>query len=141
MWSVRCRSLTAFCTLMFSLSPFSPITCCFSFFPRNSTQLVSALRLLVIPFNGAGLTYGSLVCADSLWHVRPALKDPWAFNLSLLAIRSPLIHSTANFKWLPLVQAENSRLISWHRDPAAVDFWNGRHLPDGTLTPLSSLSS
>ena len=39
------------------------------------SQLVTCIRRLVIPFNGTGLTYGSLVCASSLWHPRPALKD------------------------------------------------------------------
>ena len=74
-------------------------------------QLVTAIRRLVIPFNGSGLTYGSLVCANSLWHTRPALKDPWAFNLSLLAARSPLINSTANFNTLPLIHVNRSMLI------------------------------
>src|SRR3954471_20888252 len=105
------------------------------------TQLVTAIRHLVIPFNGSGLTYGSLVCASSLWHVRPALKDLWAFNVSLLAVRSPLIRTTANFNNLPLVRIRYTRLISKYRDAAAVNFWNGRHLPDGTLTPLPNVSS
>src|SRR6185312_13986017 len=94
-----------------------------------------------IPYNGAGLTYGSLVCAGSLWHVRPALKDLWAFNVSLLAVRSPYIRTTVNYNSLPYVHIKHSRFISEHRDAAAIDFWLGRHLPDGTLTPLSSSSA
>jgi ribonuclease HI/exonuclease III len=104
-------------------------------------QLVTAIRRLVIPFNGAGLTYGTLVCAGSLWHVRPALKDPWAFNVSLLAVRSPYLQTTVNYNSLPHVRVKHSRFISDHRDAAAIDFWLGRHLPDGTLTPLSSATS
>src|SRR5947209_4596910 len=114
----------------------------FFLLPREYyTQLVTCIRRLVIPFNGAGLTYGSLVCASSLWHTRPALKDLLAFNVSLLAVRSPLIHSTANFNSLPLIRVNYTKFISDYRDAAAVDFWNGRHLPDGTLTPLSSVTS
>src|SRR5262249_54830581 len=103
--------------------------------------LTAAIRRLVIPFNGTAFTHETLVCASSLWHVRPALKDLWAFNVSLLAARSPLIHSTVNFDSLPLVKINHSKFIADHRDAAAVDFWNGRHLPDGTLTPLPKVSS
>jgi len=60
------------------------------FFQKNTTQLVTAIRRLVIPFHGAGFSYISMVCAGSLWHVRPVLKDPWAFNVSLLAVSLPL---------------------------------------------------
>src|SRR5579872_5572122 len=86
-------------------------------------QLVTLIRHLVIPFNGAGFTYETLVCANSLWHVRPALKDLWAFNLSLLAVRSPFIRATANWNSLPCVNVEFSKLICDHRDAAAIDFW------------------
>ena len=88
-------------------------------------QLVTAIRRLVIPYNGTGFTYSSLVCSNSLWHVRPALKDLWAFNLSLLAVRSPIIHSTANFNSLPLILVNQTKFISDHRDVAAIDFGMG----------------
>src|ERR1700759_45180 len=70
----------------------------------------------------------------------PCPEGSLAFNLSLLAVRSPLIHTVA-FNSLPLIHVKHSRFISDHRDAAAVDFWNGRHLPDGTLTPLARTSS
>src|SRR4051794_30758934 len=78
----------------------SPITCCFS--SSNSHCYHPGLCRL-------------------LWHVRSALKDRWAFNLSLLAVRSSLIHSPAHCNSLPL-HVKNRRLISRHRDAAAVDF-------------------
>ena len=95
----------------------------------------------VIPYNGGGFTYETLTCATSHFNVKPALKDVWAFNISLLASRSPLISSKANYNNLPYIDVSYTKLITKHRDAAAVDFWRGHHLPDGTLVPLSSSSS
>ena len=86
-------------------------------------------------------TYESLVCRRVLYGVKPSLRDPWAFVISLLAVRSPLALSTANYRDLPDVGIKYTRLIRRHRDAASVDLWRGRHLPDGSLVPLSPVSS
>jgi ribonuclease HI len=101
-------------------------------------KIKRAISKLVIPFNGCGFSYESLVCADLLYKVSPALKDVWAFNISLLTVRSPLFTSSCNYSDLPYINVKNTRFISRHRDAAAVDFWRGRHLPDGKLLPLSN---
>ena len=80
---------------------------------------------LVIPFNGSGFTYESLVCADVVYNIKPALKDVWAFNISLLASRSCFISSAIRYHDLPRIDIRYSKLISCHRNAAAVDFWRG----------------
>ena len=101
----------------------------------------SAIAKLVIPFHGSAFTYEALVCAGFFFEIKPALKDVWAFNLSLLAARSPLLSSTCNYFSLPRGNCRTSKLIMAHRDAAAVDFWRGRHAADGTLLPLAKPSS
>ena len=64
---------------------------------------------------------------------------PAAFEVlerNLLVLTGPTEHNS-----LPHVRVKHSRFISDHRDAAAIDFWLGPHLPDGTLTPLSSVTS
>ena len=95
----------------------------------------------VIPFNGGAYTYTSLVCAKSLYSIKNALKDVWAFNISLLAVRSPFFTSTLNYKDLPYVNISFNMHIVDHRDAAAVDYWRGRHQPDGRLIPVSPPTS
>jgi len=104
-------------------------------------KIKSAISKLVISYNGSGFTYESIVCANILYKISPALKDVWAYNISLLAVRSPLILSTSNYFSLPSINVRNTKLISHHRDAAAVDFWRSRHLPDGKLLPLSKCKS
>jgi ribonuclease HI len=65
----------------------------------------------------------------------------WAFNVSLLAVRSPHISSSANYFLLPHIDLRFTKIITKHRDAAAVDFWRSRHLPDGTLIPLPKATS
>jgi hypothetical protein len=60
-----------------------------------------AISKAVIPFNGGGFTYGSIVCAKQLFNLSICLKDVWAFNISLLASRSPFISSSSNYFDLP----------------------------------------
>ena len=100
----------------------------------------SAISKLIIPFNGGAFSYSSLVCAKSLFNVK-ALKDVWAYVISLLAVRSPLIASSSNYFDLPFINLSFTKLIAKHRDAAAVDFWRSRHLPDGTLVPLINPAS
>ena len=100
-----------------------------------------AISKLIVPLGGSGCTYESLVCADIIYNIKPALKDVWAFNISLLASRSPFISSSFRYHDLPRVNVRFSKLINLHRDAAAVDFWRSRHLEDGTLLPLPKCSS
>src|SRR4051812_27939930 len=88
----------------------------------------------IFPFNGGGFSYSSLVCARKIFSVKTALKDVWAFNVSLLAVRSPLFSDlAANYHELPHVNVLGSLFIRDHRDAAAVDFWRS----DGTLVPIT----
>ena len=96
---------------------------------------------IVTPFNGGAYTYETLVCLNTLFSIRPSLKDLWAFNVSLLASRSSLISTTCNYNDIPFMNIVFSKFIREHRDTAAYDFWRGRHLEDGTLTPLLKCTS
>ena len=101
----------------------------------------SAISKLIIPFNSGGFTYESLVCASHMFNMKPSLKDVWCFVISLLAVRSPLISPTNNYFNLPSINLTFTKLISRHRNAAAVDFWRSSHSEDGTLLPPKSLSS
>ncbi len=104
-------------------------------------SIKSLVSKLVTPFNGGAYTYSSLLCLNFMFSIRPALKDLWAFNVSLLAARSPFIASTAKYNTLPAISIVRSKFIRDHRDASAIDFWAGRHLDDNTLTPLPKCSS
>ena len=82
----------------------------------------------MIPFKGGAYTYEMLICAQHLLRVKP-LKDVWAQNVALLAARSPLINAACTYYELPdhHVAMETTKLISVHRDAAAVDYWRGAH--------------
>lgn len=100
-----------------------------------------AICKLIIPFNGGGFTYESLVCAGHMYNLKPALKDIWCFVISLLAVRSPLITSSLNYSQLPSINLRRTKLISKHRDCAAVDFWRGSYNETGELLPPKNLTS
>jgi len=105
-------------------------------------KIKNAISKVVIPFNGGAFTYDSLVCAKKIFSLKLPLKDVWAFNISLLAVRSPLFKNpTQNYFSLPTIRTNYNMHIVDHRDAAAVDFWRSRHLPDGRLVPLSAPSS
>lgn len=104
------------------------------------STLKELIRKTVTPFNGGAYSYDSLVSLQLLFSIRP-LKDLWAFNVSLLASRSPLISTSTNYHLLPAISLRSSKFIQEHRDASAVDFWRDRHLDDGTLLPLSNSSS
>ena len=76
----------------------------------------------------------SWFCVDLLFGIKPALKDLWAFNVSLLAARSSLITASINYNSLPDINIVFSRMIIKHRNCAAVDFWSAT-----SQTGLSSL--
>ena len=82
-----------------------------------------------------------LVCAKKLFSIKPALKDVWAFNLSLLAVRSRFFLDSLNYHAFPKLHMKNNMLITDHRDAACIDFWRGHHLSDGTLVPLPKPTS
>ena len=126
---------------VFIISIFSYVGLFFVLPPDLWAPLKRAISLLVTPFHGGAYTYESLVCAGLMFGAKPFLKDTWAFTNSLLASRSALISSEANYNDLPYVDLSFTKLISRHRDAAAVDFWRSRHLPDGTLLSLSSTAS
>ena len=124
---------------MFLLSPFF-LTWLFFLF---SVPLWAKIRGMInrfFPFNGGAYTTDSLVCAKSLFGIKPPLKDVWAFNISLLAVRSKrFFHDCAlSYNELPYISVVGNMFINDHRDCAAVDFWKFRHLPDGQLVPPSS---
>lgn len=104
-------------------------------------SIKSLVSKLVTPFNGGAYTYDSLLCLNFMFSIRPALKDLWAFNVSLLAARSPFISTTDNYNTLPSISLVWSKFIRDHRDASAIDFWGGRHLDDNTLTPLPKCTS
>lgn len=103
--------------------------------------LKELIRKLVTPFNGGAYSYDSLVSLQLLFSIRPPLKDLWAFNVALLASRSPLISTSTNYNLLPAISLRTSKFIQDHRNASAVDFWRDRHLEDGTLLPLPNSSS
>jgi ribonuclease HI len=53
-------------------------------------------------------------------------------------VRSRFFAVTCNYAQLPYINVKNTRFICRHRDAAAIDFWRGKHLPDGKLLPLSN---
>ena len=126
---------------VFIVSLFSYIALFFVLPTAIWTRIRGAI-LTLFPFNGTAYPYEALVCGKQIFAVKPALKDVWAFNVSLLAVRSKYFSNTsAKYQDLPCIDLKNSMLIKHHRDAAAVDFWRSRHLPDGTLVPPSPPTS
>jgi hypothetical protein len=81
--------------------------------PREFLDVIrSRTHALVTPFSGGAYTYNSLVCLNALFSIRPPLKDLWAFNVSLLAARSPYIRSFANYHSFPTLNIKKSKFIS-----------------------------
>jgi ribonuclease HI/exonuclease III len=106
------------------------------------SSIKSLIIKLVTPFNGGAYTYESLLCLNFIFSIRPPLKDLWAVNISLLAARSPYIHSNSNYNDLPKISLAYSKFIIEHRDAAAIDFWRDRHIAEsGILTPLLKCTS
>ena len=121
---------------VFIVSLFSYISLFFILPPDLWTVVKESIRK-VFPFNGGAYTYTSLVCAKQVFRISPALKDVWAFNLSLLAVRSPFFADlSANYHHLPdlRLKARHSLFIRDHRDAAAVDFWRSSR-PMAALSP------
>ena len=126
---------------VFIVSIFSYIAL-FFVLPEEIWVRVRCKILRLFPFNGTAYPYEALVCGKHIFAVKPALKDLWAFNVSLLAVRSPIFSNvSANYFSLPTIDFRANMLISEHRDAAAVDFWRSRHTEDGTLVPLARPTS
>jgi hypothetical protein len=127
---------------VFIVSLFSYIAL-FFVLPKAIWGQFRAAVLKVFPFNGTAYPYEALVCGKQIFSIKPPLKDVWAFNVSLLAVRSRLFTNTSgNYHTLPYIKlAKNNMFIKDHRDAAAVDFWRSRHLPDGRLLPPSPPTS
>ena len=105
-------------------------------------KIKSCISKAIIPFNGGAFSYNSLVCAKKIFSLKTPLKDVWAFNISLLAVRSPLFSDLKqNYFLLPTIKIKYNMHVCDHRDAAAVDFWRSRHLPDGSLVPPPSPTS
>ena len=128
-------------TNVFIVSIFSYVGLYFVLPHEIYVTIKNAIAKFIIPFNGGAFTYESLVCANLVYGLKPALKDLWCFTISLLAVRSPFIKSTTNYMQLPDIDLKRTKIISKHRDAAAVDFWRGRHLQDGALVPLPVVTS
>ena len=91
-------------------------------------MIEGAISKAIISFNGGAYTYTSLVCAKKLLSIKPAFEDVWAFNVSLLAVRSRFFHTAHNYHDFPNIKIKNNMLITDHRDAACIDFWRGNHL-------------
>jgi hypothetical protein len=78
-------------------------------------KIKSAISRTIIPFNGGAFTYSSLVCAKKIFSVKPSLKDVWAFNISLLAVRSKFFSPTINYHQLPTIKVKHNMHITDHR--------------------------
>ena len=128
-------------TNVFIVSLFSYIAL-FFVLPEELWRVVRSAILSLFPFNGTAYPYEALVCGKQIFSIKPALKDVWAFNISLLAVRTKLFKcTTVNYFDLPHVDFRSNMRISLHRDSAAVDLFRSRHLPDGTIVPLSPPTS
>ena len=102
--------------------------CLFFVMPKEYLDSIRRLiQKLVVPFNGGAYTYTSLVCWSKLFAIKPSLKDLWAYNISLVAARSQILHSKANYWNLPDLEVIFSKSICNHRDAATVNFWRGKH--------------
>lgn len=126
---------------VFIISLFSYLFLFFVLPKEYYVTLKELIRKVVTPFNGGAYSYDSLVTLRLSFSIKSPLKDLWAFNVALLAARSPLISTTTNYNLLPAISLRKSKFIKEHRDAAAVDFWRDRHLEDGTLLPLSNHTS
>ena len=102
------------------------------------SKLITPLMVEHFPLNLWFAPTSSLASSPPL---RISVKDIWAFVNSLLAARSPFISSSSNYFDLPSIDPSFTKLISLHRDAAAIDYWRSKHLPDGTLTPPAKMGS
>ena len=110
--------------------------------PHELWLVVKGLVASFFPFRGRAYSYESLVCSQQIFSVKPALKDVWAFNVSLLAVRSPLFVSPPrNSAQLVRPDLTDCMFIHVHRDAAAYDFWRFHQLPDGRLVSPSPPTS
>ena len=136
--SVRHRVTFANC---FIASLFSYVSL-FFVLPTELWKIIKNLvAKAIIPFNGGAFTYDTLLCGHKIYHLKPALRDVWAANVSLLAVRSSYFNPDLNYHDLPAIDLRFNMHISDHRDAAAVDLWRGRHRPDGSLIAITPPTS
>jgi len=97
---------------VFIVSLFSYIAL-FFVLPTDIWKQIKAAILKFFPFNGTAYPYGALVCGKQIFSIKPALKDVWAFNVSLLAVRSDFFFNvSANYHTLPHVNLRNNMFRS-----------------------------
>ena len=125
----------------FVVSIFSYISLFFVLPSENWKSIKNLISKAIIPFNGGAFTYDTLTCGNTLYHIKPALRDVWAANVALLSVRSSYFNPFLNYHSLPAIDLRFNMHISDHRDAAAVDLWRSRHLPDGKLLPITPPTS
>ena len=115
----------------------------FFILPKLLWDRIRGLIQRYFPFNGGAYFADELVCAKHFYGVKPGLKDVWAFNVSLLTVRSTRFFPDCETKYddLPTINVYGNMFISDHRDCAAIDFWMFSHQEDGTLVPPSPPTS
>ena len=121
---------------VFIISIFSYVSLFFTVPIELWTLIKGVISRAIIPYNGRAFTYETLICSSLLMAAKPALKDLWAFNISLLAVRSTLYDASLNYNTLPTINLKYNMHINDHRNAAAVDFWRGRHEASGRLIPV-----
>jgi ribonuclease HI/exonuclease III len=105
---------------VFAVSLFSYV-CLFFVMPHELwLGIKEAIRLAITPFHGGAYPYEALVCGGALFGLKPALRDPWAAGISLLAVRSAHFPSPDRPP-PPFVDLRHNMFITSHRNSAAHD--------------------
>ena len=76
---------------VFIISIFSYVGLYFVLPHKIYVDIKNAIAKCIIPFNGGAYTYETLICANLVYGLKPALKDIWCFTTSLLAVRPRLL--------------------------------------------------
>ena len=108
----------------------------FFILPESLWKVIRGMIHRYFPYNGGAYFADELVCSKFFYGVKPPLKDVWAFNISLLAVRSKFFPDCGIlYKDLPLINIVGNMFITDHQDCAAVDFWMFSHSEEGRLIP------
>jgi len=105
---------------VFVVSLFSYV-CLFFVMPHEIwITIKEAIRRAITPYHGGAYPYEALVCGGLLFGLKPALRDPWAAGVSLLAVRSSNFPDPSN-PHPPYVNLNHNMFIIAHRNGAAHD--------------------